>query len=185
MKKNLDLYSINNRFMVSISTGSDGNLRVTTYKWTHEIVPGYGEVCDPFWEQVCRSSITDTLEKAITIAEDEFKRLTGNKAFKKSWFNPDDQERMSLIDIVQNINEQDDGMTIYVEKPWSCSSKAALAIEPEDGCLPAELESTEFEYFLEIFIAKEFLKDWTESMADFVSTEQQCERLIKFAQDDA
>lgn len=94
-------------------------------------------------------------------------------------------EEMKLQDIVENINELDDSLTIYAEMPWSCSSKAALAIESEDGSLPAELESKEFTYFLEVFIAKEFLEDWAESMSSVVSAEQRCVRLIKYAEDDA
>lgn len=89
MKEILDLYSINNCFRVSITEGIGGNLRVTTWKWTHEIVPGYGEVCDPFWEDISGPSITDAIETATTIAEDEFRRLTGNKNHKNTWTNPD------------------------------------------------------------------------------------------------
>jgi hypothetical protein len=89
MKEILNLYSINNSYRVSITEETDGNLRVTTSKWTHEIVPGYGEVCDPFWEDISGPSITDTLETAKTIAEDEFRRLTGNKNHKAKWTDPD------------------------------------------------------------------------------------------------
>jgi len=89
MKIDLDLFSVDNRYMVSIKKGTDGNLRVATFKWSHEIIPEFGEVCGPFWEEVCRASITDTLETAIAIAEDEFYRLTGDKTFKKNWIDPD------------------------------------------------------------------------------------------------
>jgi len=85
----IELFSLNNLYMVSIGTGNDGNFRVTTHQWTHEIVPGYGEVCDPFWEPIYGPSITDTLETAESIAMEEFKRLTGEKAFKTDWTNPD------------------------------------------------------------------------------------------------
>jgi hypothetical protein len=86
---NDDLFSLNNQYKVSISTGMDGNLRVSTSKWTHEIVPGVGEVCDPYWEVVSGPSITDTLEAAIAIARDEFRRLTGVEAYKTEWTKPE------------------------------------------------------------------------------------------------
>jgi hypothetical protein len=57
-------------------------------------------------------------------------------------------EEVKLQDIVENIFELDDSLTIYAEEPWSCISKVALAIEPEDGSLPAEIEFKEFTYFL-------------------------------------
>jgi hypothetical protein len=92
---------------------------------------------------------------------------------------------MKLQEVVENINNFDENLTIYAEEPWSCHSKATVAIEPDDGSLPPELESIELTYFLEVFIAKEFLEDWTESMSGVVSTEQKCERLITYARDDA
>jgi hypothetical protein len=89
MREILNPYSMDNCYRVSITKGMDGNLRVTTSKWTHEIVPGYGEVCDPFLEDIGVPSITDTLDTATAIAEDEFYRLTGDKTHKKTWTNPD------------------------------------------------------------------------------------------------
>ncbi len=65
---------------------------------------------------------------------------------------------MILKDIVQNINELDDNMTIYAVEPWSCSSTAVLAIESADGSLPVELESAEFAYFLEFSLRRSFWK---------------------------
>jgi hypothetical protein len=89
-KEILTLYSNDDLYMVSIESRGDETLSVTTYKWTHEIVPGYGEVCDPFWEPISGPSITDNIETSKKLAEEEFQRLTGQKGFKEIWKEPKD-----------------------------------------------------------------------------------------------
>jgi len=84
----MNLYSIDDLHMVTIQARGDELLNVTTYKWTHEVIPGYGEVCDPFWESVSGPSITDNLETAIKLVKEEFQRLTGNENFKEIWNEP-------------------------------------------------------------------------------------------------
>jgi hypothetical protein len=41
------------------------------------------------------------------------------------------------------------------------------------------------EYFLEVFIAREFLEDWRTNLEAEPTLEQKCARLIKYATDDA
>lgn len=83
-----ELYSADNWYKVEISRRDDGVLEVVTSKWTHEIVPGYGEVCPPFWEKVWGPSYTDTLVTARKLAIEELQRLSGSSAWKSAWTEP-------------------------------------------------------------------------------------------------
>ena len=84
----LTLFSADNWHRVSIQKGDDNILRVMTYTWTHEFVPGHGEVCDPFWELISGPSFTDNVESAKKIAEEEFKRLSGETTYTECWEEP-------------------------------------------------------------------------------------------------
>lgn len=91
----------------------------------------------------------------------------------------------TLIDIVTNLSAFDEQLTIYVAKPWTCDSLAVVAREPDEGGLPLEAESCGAVYFIEVFIAKEFLEGWLASEARRIPAREQCERLIHYAIYDA
>ena len=55
---------------------------------------------------------------------------------------------MRLGDIVEQLDELDPEATIYAERPWLASSRALVALEPEDGSLPDGAEG--MAYFLEV-----------------------------------
>lgn len=60
-------------FKAEIERRPGGSLQVTAYKWTEEIVPGYGKVAE-FWERVPQSvSITDTLANAEILAREKLR----------------------------------------------------------------------------------------------------------------
>jgi len=65
--------------------------------------------------------------------------------------------------------------------PWTCDSEAIVAHEPEEGGLPPEAEAVGAVYFLEVFIARDFLEDWVSAECREVSDWEKCERLIQFA----
>lgn len=90
-----------------------------------------------------------------------------------------------LIDIVANLESYDPELTIYATKPWTCNSETVMAPEPDQGGLPHEAESRGAEYFIEVFVAREFLKGWIVSEARPTSAQEQCERLIHYAVYDA
>ncbi len=75
-----EILSADSLYKAIICQREDGNIDVTTLKCTHEFVPGHGEVCDPYWDQVCGPSITDTLENAEKIAKEEVRSWSGLKA---------------------------------------------------------------------------------------------------------
>lgn len=90
-----------------------------------------------------------------------------------------------LIDILQNLASFDQEATIYAKKPWDCNSTALVLAEPEAGGIPIEARELGATYFLEVFVAAEFLEDLHASCPRPVSGRDQCERLIMYAINDA
>ena len=92
---------------------------------------------------------------------------------------------MTLIDIINKLDDFDADDTIYVKRPWSFDSEAIVATEPDTGGIPSSAEKIDAEYFLEIFLAVEFLDGWLSDFVQKPSTEEQCLRLIQYAENDA
>jgi hypothetical protein len=92
---------------------------------------------------------------------------------------------MKLLEVVSLLPGLDDTHTIYAKQPWSCTSEAILAVEPTDGGLPLEAKQSGLEYFLEVFIAKEFLEGWFSNLQTKPTLLAQCERLVQYAENDA
>lgn len=92
---------------------------------------------------------------------------------------------MLLIDAVRDMDSLDDEWTIYAAEPWTASSNAIVAPEPEAGGLPPEAQTLGLKYFLEVFVAREFLEGWKSNMASAPPLELQCARLIQYATTDA
>jgi hypothetical protein len=69
-------------------------------------------------------------------------------------------EVKKLIDIIPMPNSLDKEDTIYAKKPWTVNSIAMVIREPDSGELPTEARSLDMEYFLEVFLALEFLEGW-------------------------
>ena len=87
---------------------------------------------------------------------------------------------MRLIDLLgQRRDWHDDDATIYVEQPWSCEAEATLVSPSPERTDPIEREGRTYEYFLETFIIGEVFEDYSGSESEF------CERLIRYATDDA
>jgi hypothetical protein len=68
-------------FKAVISQRDDGMIEVTTYKWTHEFAPDYGEVCDPFWEKLNGPSFVDTLETGFAVATEQLRNCSGEPLY--------------------------------------------------------------------------------------------------------
>jgi hypothetical protein len=92
---------------------------------------------------------------------------------------------MTLLEVVERLDELDDESTIYASRPWSCDSVAVLGFEPEEGGLPGSAAALGASYFLEVFVAKEFLADWIASGNRRPTPRERCERLIRYATTDA
>jgi len=90
---------------------------------------------------------------------------------------------MNLVELIAQIERFDDDLTIYARSPWQPESEALCAHEQAGSLVPTDLASSGFSYFLEVFIAREFLEDLSTS-GEF-SNQKQCERLIQYAVNDA
>ncbi len=90
-----------------------------------------------------------------------------------------------LIEIVARLSEFDEYDTIYAAEPWTENSDAMVATEPESGGLPLEASEAGMEYFLEIFISREFIEGWLPSLPQKPSLSETCQRLIEYATYDA
>ncbi len=92
---------------------------------------------------------------------------------------------MKLIDVVKNLKILDSELTIYAKQPWGVTSYCEVALEPEDGSYPEVFERKDLEYFIEIFIADEFVDGWNEGFSHTPTVEEQTSRLIQYAENDA
>ena len=97
-----------------------------------------------------------------------------------------------LADIIARLSEFDIDDTIYAKEPWTGSSDAMVATEPEPdeeheyGGQPAP-EATEagLTYFLEIDLAKQLVEELIASSSDDLSASAVCGGLIYYAINDA
>ncbi len=92
---------------------------------------------------------------------------------------------MNLLQVISNLSDFDEDHTIYAEEPWSPDSEAMVRPEPEDGSVPGDASAKGLTYFIEVFLAKEFLHDWAAGQPREPSSREKAERLIKYAVDDA
>lgn len=94
---------------------------------------------------------------------------------------------MELIEIMRRDELADDEeATIYVARPWSPEADAIVVSPAPSTTSPVERDGRAFDYFLEGFLAREFLED-LEASGEFkgASERQLCERLIRYADADA
>lgn len=92
---------------------------------------------------------------------------------------------MKLIEVIQNLDSLDGESTIYAAEPWTENSEAIVAREPESGGLPTEAEKLGLKYFLEVFIARDFLEGWMSNLDAQPTLQEKCARLIKYSMTDA
>lgn len=90
---------------------------------------------------------------------------------------------MKLRDLISQLEAIPEDATIYAQLPWTPESEAVLAIEPEDPTVPPP--DVEYPYFLEVFIAKEFLEGWLGNCKLPPTLQEQSVRLIQYATMDA
>jgi hypothetical protein len=91
---------------------------------------------------------------------------------------------MKFIELIRNLDALNEQSTIYASQPWSDASEAIAAYEPEAGGIPAEAERLGLKYFLEVFIARNLIKDWTANCDTPSTTQRTCARLIEYAAND-
>jgi len=92
---------------------------------------------------------------------------------------------LKLADILKQTDIGDD-VTIYVERPWTTSSDAILVSPSPEFTHAIRQGEKAFDYFLEAFIARDFLED-LRALSDEagMSEDERCKRLIQYAENDA
>jgi hypothetical protein len=92
---------------------------------------------------------------------------------------------MTLTEIIRDLESLDNEGTICAVKPWTENSKAIVVVEPEARRLPTEAANLGMEYFLDVFVAREFLEGWTANLDTQPTLQEKCARLIQYAISDA
>ena len=67
---------------------------------------------------------------------------------------------MTLVEAVAALDSLDEESTIYASRPWGSDSDVIVAHEPDSGGLPLDAQRLGLTYFLEVFIARQFLEGW-------------------------
>jgi hypothetical protein len=100
---------------------------------------------------------------------------------------PDGDGRVHLIDLLKNAQHwSDDDSTIYAVKPWGCGAEAIVINPAPDATDDIERSGIVYSYFLEAFIARDFLEDFAGlGEGNEASERVKCERLIRYAINDA
>lgn len=89
---------------------------------------------------------------------------------------------MTLQELLLSRHSWTDEDTIYLVQPWSCGAEAILSNESPDRANSVIRSRRQYDYFLEGFIVRDFLDDLGASAG---VSEEVCERLIRYAIDDA
>ena len=92
---------------------------------------------------------------------------------------------MTLLESVRDLDSLDEEGTIYAAEPWTADSRVIIARQPEIGGHSAEAQKLGLEYFLEVYIAREFLEGWEKYLDAEATLQQRCARLIEYAINDA
>lgn len=90
-------------------------------------------------------------------------------------------EVMTLLEVIRTLDSFDEESTIYASEPWTEKSKSVVVAELEsDG-----LQERGVKYFLEVFIARQFLEEWVGNFGVEPTIQEKCARLIQYAITDA
>jgi hypothetical protein len=91
---------------------------------------------------------------------------------------------VTLLEIIEKLDEMNREETIYAVEPWSPDSAALVTAETQRG-VPNRASEKGMAYFLEVFIARDFLEDWQAASQESHSSRERCRRLIEYAINDA
>lgn len=92
---------------------------------------------------------------------------------------------MTLSDAFRDLERLPSEHTIYALGPWTLASPALVAQEPPEGGLPDAASAAGLSYFLEVFIAQDFFRDWPDSFSTGAAHTACSTRLIHYAEHDA
>jgi len=89
---------------------------------------------------------------------------------------------MLLRDILHNILCIDEDSVIFAKRPWTLDSEAEIGKFDPGSRIPTSFTDRGFAYFLEVYLAKEFLEDLGNTLS---AEEERLARLIYYAENDA
>lgn len=92
---------------------------------------------------------------------------------------------MTLSDAFRELEHLPSEHTIYALRPWTLASPAVVAQEPPEEGLPDTASAAGLSYFLEVFIAQDFFRDWPDSFSSEAAHAACSKRLIHYAEHDA
>ena len=92
---------------------------------------------------------------------------------------------MKLLEVIASLSRFDSEDTIYATEPWTADSEVMVMREPDAGGVPQAAAKQGMTYFIEIFIARDFLDGWQQNEKQPLSLEEQCAGLIHYAIYDA
>jgi len=92
---------------------------------------------------------------------------------------------MNLIDLIKKINDVDEDSIIFLKNMDDYKSDLILSY-PEDGDNGIKIENGDkYYYLLEVFLAKEFISDWVDSLDYQPSEDDIAKRLYEYGVNDA
>lgn len=92
---------------------------------------------------------------------------------------------MKLIEAVRDMDSLDHESTISAAEPWTEDSQVVVAPEPDSGSPPPEAQKLGLKYFLEVFLARDFVEGWVANLDREPTLHEKCARLIQYAINDA
>jgi hypothetical protein len=94
------------------------------------------------------------------------------------------RDREDLTALLSSLDELDDELTIYASPDLTETSRAIAVKEPEDGSVPPE--AADLTYLLEVRLAKEVLRVWSDWRQGAAPTpEDRVEAIVHYARHDA
>lgn len=92
---------------------------------------------------------------------------------------------MKLIDVVEKIENLEEELIIFQENRDDYNSDIILSNGEEDDEGVKVENGKKFYYLIEIFLAKEFIRDWIQSLSYSPSPDEIAKRLYDYAINDA
>lgn len=92
---------------------------------------------------------------------------------------------MNLIELIPKLNNTDDDLIIFIQDIEDFKSDILLAYSEADYIEVKIKDGNKYYYLLEVYLAKEFVNDWLESVIDIPDDNQIAKRLYYYAINDA
>jgi len=92
---------------------------------------------------------------------------------------------LKLSEVVASLGKFDREAAIYAVEPWTADSEVMVMREPDAGGIPPAAAEKGMTYFIDIFIARDFLDGWQQNERRPLCVEEQCAGLIHYAVYDA